>query len=165
VRTERIKSQKAFTLVEILICVLVLSILAAIAAPQFSDASEDAKESQLLANIQVLRQQIALYQLQHNGRLPHLNQKGKRSYNKAIQRLLGTTNVDGKLTADGEYGPYINSWPANPLADGKNAAAIQVGTNDWPPRNGRTGWYYCTETGIVSANSETGGEALDPPKD
>lgn len=152
-------------MVEILICVLVLSILAAIAAPQFGDASDDAKESQLLANLQVLRQQIALYQLQHNGRLPHLNEKGKASYNQAIERLLGTTDADGKLAADGEYGPYLNVWPANPLVDGKNAAKIAVGTNPWPPRNGKTGWYYCRETGMVSANSETGAEILDPPKD
>ena len=145
--------------------VALLGILAAIVAPQFSDASEGAKETQLRANISLLRHQIALYQVQHGGRLPHLNEQGQPSYGQAIARLLNKTDVDGRITNDGEFGPYINVWPSNPFVAGPTAAAVRIGTNTWSPRNGQSGWYYCTENGLISANSETGGEILDPPSD
>ncbi|MHC4985475.1 MAG: hypothetical protein ACYTFO_04890, partial [Planctomycetota bacterium] len=119
----------------------------------------------LRANINLLRHQIALYQLQHNGRLPHLNAKGKPSYGQAIARMLNKTDVDGNITSDGEYGPYVNIWPANPFIEGAKAAAVSVGTDPWPPRNGKSGWYYCTANGLISANSAEGGEVLDPAKD
>lgn len=150
-------------MVEILIVVLLLSIVAAIAVPKFVDAGDDAKESQLRANIDLLRHQIALYQVQHNGLLPHLDAEGRPSYGQAISRLLSKTDVDGQITSDGEYGPYLNVWPANPFVEGPTAAAVRIGLQAWPPRDGRSGWYYCVDNGMISANSETGGEILDPP--
>jgi len=152
-------------LVEVLIIVLLLSIVAAITVPKFVDASEEGKEGQLRSNISLLRHQIALYQVQHGGRLPHLDHEGTPSYGQAIARLLNKTDADGRITSDGEYGPYVNVWPANPFIDGPKAAAVSIGTSSGPPRNGRSGWYYCTDNGIISANSETGGEILDPPTD
>ena len=44
-----------FTLVEILIVVIILGILAAIVIPQFTNASQDARESSLLSQLQTLR--------------------------------------------------------------------------------------------------------------
>src|SRR3954451_13078256 len=61
-----------FTLVEILIVVIILGILAAIVIPQFTNASQDARESSLLSQLQTLRSQIELYKLQHMDKLPNL---------------------------------------------------------------------------------------------
>src|SRR5882724_8932128 len=61
-----------FTLVEILIVVIILGILAAIVIPQFTNASQDARESALLSQLQTLRSQIELYKLQHFDKLPDL---------------------------------------------------------------------------------------------
>ena len=154
-----------FTLVEILIVIVLLGILAAVTVPQFADADEDAKESQLRANIHLLRHQIAMYQVQHNGRLPHLDHQGKLSYGQAISRMLSRTDEDGLITSEGEYGPYVNAWPANPFVSGPAAAAVQIGPGSSPPRTGQTGWYYCYQNGLISPNSETGGEILDPASD
>ena len=67
------RTQKSgFTLVEILIVVIILGILAAIVIPQFANASQDARESALLSQLQTLRSQIELYKLQHLDKLPDL---------------------------------------------------------------------------------------------
>src|SRR5438045_4803945 len=70
IRTRR--SQRGFTLVEILIVVIILGILAAIVIPQFTNASTDAKKSNLTSQLQTLRSQIQLYKLQHNDTPPKL---------------------------------------------------------------------------------------------
>ena len=50
------KARKSgFTLVEILIVVIILGILAAIVIPQFTNASQDARNSSLLSQLQTLR--------------------------------------------------------------------------------------------------------------
>ena len=48
---------KGFTLVEILIVVIILGILAAIVIPQFTQASNDARESSLSSELQTVRSQ------------------------------------------------------------------------------------------------------------
>ncbi len=57
--------QRAFTLAELLIVVIILAILAAIIVPQFSSATVDAQESALDANLTGLRSAIELYHAQH----------------------------------------------------------------------------------------------------
>src|SRR6266699_3339857 len=64
--------RSGFTLVEIQIVVIILGILAAIEIPQFTNASQDARESALLSQLQTLRSQIELYKLQHFDKLPDL---------------------------------------------------------------------------------------------
>ncbi len=49
-----------FTLVEILIVVIILGILAAIVIPQFTSASESAKASSLVSQMQTIRSQLEL---------------------------------------------------------------------------------------------------------
>src|ERR1017187_3807990 len=56
---------KAFTLVEILIVVIILGILAAIVIPQFTEASNDARISALQSDLQTCRSQFELYKVQH----------------------------------------------------------------------------------------------------
>src|SRR5215475_4226324 len=54
-----------FTLVEILIVVIILGILAAIVIPQFTNASNDARNNSVASTLQTLRGQIELYKIQH----------------------------------------------------------------------------------------------------
>jgi prepilin-type N-terminal cleavage/methylation domain-containing protein len=49
------RSRKGFTLVEILIVVIILGILAAIVIPQFTQASTEARLSNLKTNLQTVR--------------------------------------------------------------------------------------------------------------
>ena len=61
----RKRMRRAFTLIEILIVVVILGILAAIVIPQFTDASQTAMESSLLTQLQTIRSQIELYNVQN----------------------------------------------------------------------------------------------------
>src|SRR3954451_5706098 len=54
-----------FTLVEILIVVIILGILAAIVIPQFTSASQDARKSSLVSQLQTIKAQTELTRLQH----------------------------------------------------------------------------------------------------
>jgi len=125
-------------------------------------ASADAKEPALATDIQSIRRQVELYTFQHDGRGPQHNNKGK--FNKAdfVKRLTERTDVDGKLNASGLCGPYLMEWPTNPFCAPAVATSIQFGTGTSPPRKGEHGWYVNKTTCLVSANSETGGESLDP---
>ena len=64
------RMSKGFTLVEILIVVIILGILAAIVIPQFTQASTQARLSNLQTNLQTVRSQMLLYKTQHNEAYP-----------------------------------------------------------------------------------------------
>jgi len=57
--------RQGFTLIEILIVVVILGILAAIVIPQFTDASQEAASSNLRSQLQTIRSQIELYNVQN----------------------------------------------------------------------------------------------------
>ena len=60
----RTKVRRAFTLIEILIVVVILGILAAIVIPQFTDASQEAQAANLVSQLQTVRSQIELHDVQ-----------------------------------------------------------------------------------------------------
>ncbi len=57
--------RQGFTLIEILIVVVILGILAAIVIPQFTDAAGEASRSNLQSQLQTVRSQIELYNVQN----------------------------------------------------------------------------------------------------
>ena len=112
------RTKRAFTLIEILIVVVILGILAAIVIPQFTDASQEAMESSVVSQLQTLRSQLELYNVQNP-----------------------TTAYDADTAMDGFWdnlidGDYIQAAPKNPLQGGATAvagaAAADVG---WVWRN------------------------------
>jgi type II secretion system protein G len=124
------KAKSGFTLVEILIVVVILGILAAIVIPQFTDASEQAKESSLVSDLQTMRSQIELYKLHHNSALPGV---GGATIEQAI---TGLTDVSGNVAAApgaGVYGPYLQKLPKNPFTNGRgiNGAATDGSPQGW----------------------------------
>jgi general secretion pathway protein G len=138
--------KSGFTLVEILIVVIILGILAAIVIPQFTNASQDARESSLLSQLQTLRSQIELYKLQHRDALPNLVANW--------DPMTSKTDVDGTINAAGEFGPYMQAIPSNPVngdtavtdGDGSGAASGPCGfIFDYNGGNG-TGRIWGTDT-------------------
>jgi general secretion pathway protein G len=112
------RNAQGFTLVEILIVVVILGILAAIVIPQFTNASEAAKGANLLSQLQTIRSQLELYQIQHNGEYPAILTDWTQMTSK--------TDDEGTIDPDGNFGPYLQQAPENPFISdeaGKTAVA------------------------------------------
>ena len=129
----RIKNrvQRAFTLIEILIVVVILGILAAIVIPQFTDASQEAMESSVVTQLQTLRSQIEL----HNVQWPL----------RVFDPIGDTLAPWGQLTTgepawDPDYtGDYLQNEPKNPMMGGDATVAAIVG--------GGVGWIWANPNG------------------
>lgn len=127
---------KGFTLVEILIVVVILGILAAIVVPQFTEASNDAKESALASDLQTVRSQLELFKIQHNG-----------GYPATLALLTQKTDVSGSADANGAYGPYLQQIPTNPF--------VELNTIDTTTKGGgNAGWYYNATTGEFTPDDD-----------
>ena len=153
------RSNKGFTLVEILIVVIILGILAAIVIPQFTEASNDARESALASDLQTVRSQLELYKVQHLEVYPHLDENGAADTGNFKNRMTGRTDLDATINASGAFGPYLQQFPANPFAS-TNQDGVNFGTADPAPGDGTSGWYFNTSTGKFSANDTTTHAAL-----
>jgi len=159
------RSRWAFTLIELVIVILLLGTIAMIVMPKFLDASQDAKESSLLSDLRTVRSQIEVYRNEHNGRGPHLNERGELDPEQFIDRLTGRTFPSGQMTKYGPCGPYLTEWPDNPFSPRGIRGTVKFGWALRPPRDGTTGWYYNIDSCLVSPNSPQGGFSICPADD
>jgi general secretion pathway protein G len=143
------RNSRGFTLVEILIVVIILGILAAIVIPQFTNASNDARNNSVASTLQTLRGQIELYKIQHGDAPP-----AQASLANLLANKTDTTgNVLTAGVTTGFLGPYVQTFPTNPI-NGLNAVGAAAGT--------AVGWVYTTAAGngyTISAVN-TAGTAL-----
>ena len=136
------RSNKGFTLVEILIVVVILGILAAIVIPQFSQASSEARASSIKSNLQMVRSQIELYKIQHNEALP-----GAHADKNLVEALLEVSAASGADAATG-YGPYMQKFPINAITEvGDVIGEITVGATTPTTASTTAGWAFNTATG------------------
>ena len=78
------KSQKGFTLIELMIVVAIIGILAAVAIPQYGDYTEKTKLSKAATVANILKNQVAQY-FSENGECP--------ATNADLQTFAGTAAV------------------------------------------------------------------------
>lgn len=146
---------RAFTLIEILIVVVILGILAAIVIPQFTDASQEAMEASVVTQLQTIRSQIELHDVQWPNRLfdPLVDALGPWG-----QLTTGDTVFDLDYTGD-----YLQSPPSNPLQGGSStvgAAAVAGIGWVWADPNGwGTSIYANDVTGIALVDLNGDGNA------
>ncbi len=166
-------SKAGFTLVELIIVIIILGILAALAIPQFTTSTKDAKEATLRGDLAVLRNAISLYSAQHNSVFPGAVDEadgttavaGADAADALNAQLLQFTNAAGAASATQNaaypYGPYLVAIPANPLSTqatitasaeagvtvSQDLGVIAVGSD--------TGWKFSSKTGKIIANNAT----------
>lgn len=166
--------QRAFTLAELLIVVIILAILAAIIVPQFSSATVDAQESALDANLTGLRSAIELYHAQHGTLYPGAvattggtctATKGTGAAGSAqafMDSLLMYTDANGNACSLGDtttyrFGPYVRKGiPADPITGRGSVAGEIVVTATGAaiaPAAATGGWAYDTVSGQIVMNS------------
>ncbi len=155
------KRGDGFTVVEILIVVMIVSIVALMVVPRFTRAAEDSRQVALKMDIRILREAVFRYTQEHNGLEPHQDPSGAVDVGNFRDRLLLRTDEDGTLNPAGACGPYLKSWPDNPYAPDEVARDIKTGKSLLPPRDNSSGWYLDTVTGLISPNSTMGGEFAD----
>ena len=107
-----------------------------IVVPQFTEASSDAKLSNLTTNLQSIRAQLELYRLHHNGVYPPAIDAG----------LTSKSDSDGTINPAGAYGPYMQQFPANPFVDDPALANLADGTAG-------AGWTYDAASGAFAAGT------------
>jgi len=146
--------KEGFTLVEILIVVIILGILAAIVIPQFTEASSEARVSNLMTNLQTIRSQLLLYKTQHLEDYP-ASGSGEDGDDFADQ-MTTYTDVDGATSttpdSDYPYGPYLQSIPTNPIS-GDNAVTVVTGASTaFSAPEADAGWWFNATTGEFRAD-------------
>jgi len=120
---------RGFTLIELMIVIIILGILAAIATPQFANASSEARRSSVLSMCRSMANQIQIYKLQHGDQLPDLALASTGGNH--FQPLVGITVYDGR-----NFGPYAMSVAVNPMTEGstvRNAVSFTNGVPDPVP--------------------------------
>jgi prepilin-type N-terminal cleavage/methylation domain-containing protein len=147
------RKHKGFTLIEILIVVVILGILAAIVIPQFTDASQEAAASNLRSQLQTIRSQIELYNVQNPGTM----------YDASVPAPGDATFWDPLI-----QGNYLQSAPLNPLTpnpgvNDPSAVGVAPGPGGawvWFEASPGDAWtlnvYACDEDGNLFSDPDTG---------
>ena len=171
-----------FTLVELLIVVLVLSIIAAIVVPQLAQSSNDAKVAALQTNLARLRSAIDLYYQAHGhypGDVPANGATCPAGGTAGIgtatglpqratafaEQLTMFTNLAGQAcsTTDStlRYGPYIRTAelgeegiPANPVTGNKAIDVKTLGDLNLSSTDTDGGWKYDPTVGELVADHQ-----------
>ncbi len=143
------KAKSGFTLVEILIVVVILGILAAIVIPQFTEAGEEARLSSLASDLQTMRGQLELYEIQHNDSYPAQGTFEDQMCNTTD--INGNTNTPASKERTGLFvlGPYLQVVPVNPFTNSNTVVGWGAGVA------GTDGWEYNAATGEFRAAPDT----------
>jgi general secretion pathway protein G len=159
---------RAFTLVEILIVVIILGILATIVIPQFTSASQQARENSLRDDLRFMRTQVGVFKAQHRDVAPGYP-GGDRTASPDEATVIDhmTLHTDEGCTTSTtssavfKFGPYLSRMPANPL---NNMTTIMVIGNGGsiPAPDDSTGWIYKPQTQEFVANNP-GSDASGTP--
>jgi general secretion pathway protein G len=161
-----LRTRSGLTLVELLIVVIILGVLAAVAIPQFSSSTDDARLATLDTTLSEFRNAIELYYHQHNNAYPgatkHTDGSATTTTAQADSAFSAQMNLYSSAagvtsttrTATYKYGPYLkNGLPKNPY----NALATvkcDIATTDISSiaSDGATGWKFYVNTGRIIAN-------------
>ena len=142
----RERSERAFSLLEVVIVVAILAVLAAIGIPRLSRGTSGAADASLMADLRLLRHAIDHYALEHGRSYPTADRIG--------DQLTQYTDSAGDVQAMRDmthcYGPYLRSIPPLPVGTKKGATGISNNAA------AASGWYYTESTGAIRANCGPG---------
>lgn len=159
-------NRSGFTLVELLIVVIILGVLAAVAIPQFTSSTDDAREASLDTSLTQLRNAIELYYHQHGNTYPGATYFGDGSAvgsaaqadSSFVRQLTLYTALDGRTSSvkdvTYQFGPYLKTGiPENPFNEMATVSCDIAATDiSAVASDGLTGWQFYVQTGRLIAN-------------
>ena len=161
-----ISKTKGFTLIELLIVVVILGVLAAVAIPQFTSSTDDAKVAAIDSTLATTRTAIDLY-FQDHGEYPAANAAtgdvtAAADTQAAFEaQLTKYTDADGDVSntkdATHVYGPYLKKvLPSDPITSTSAVEVISTGSLDLTATAGDPGgWKFDDATGGIIMNHST----------
>ena len=117
-RTHRLRDNRGFTLIEIMVVVVILSILAAIVVPRLLSRPDEAKVTKAKVDMKGIEEALGLFKLD-TGFYPSTDQGLKALVEKPTTGLIPT-----KYSVDG----YLKKLPADPW--GNNYVYISPGLHN-----------------------------------
>lgn len=145
--------QRGFSLMEVLIVVVILSVLAAAVLPQFRGEADDERNTLAEYNLATIRSVIQTYRAEHHGDLPSFS-------SHAVRGLICRTTQDGTVDDTGAYGPYLPEMPENPFTGKTLVTATSETTGSITSADvtadNAGGWLYNPSTGEVFLDSDPG---------
>ncbi|HSV27270.1 MAG TPA: prepilin-type N-terminal cleavage/methylation domain-containing protein [Sedimentisphaerales bacterium] len=151
---------KAFTLVEVLIVVVILGILAAVVIPALASATTSARDSALAQDLVMLRRMVLVYKAQHLEVAPGYpggNTNATPTEEVFLAQVTMASDRAGNTAPIGtpgfKYGPYMQRIPENPF---NKLRTVRVLGNDeeFPTEaDNRYGWIYKPATQEIRAGN------------
>lgn len=102
-----LKSDKGFTLIELMVVVIILGILAAVAIPKFVSKSDDAKLNRVYADLKTISNAVELYHFDQNHFPADTSVLESSKYLK--NKPSDPWNANGKYTINGDGSVYFEN--------------------------------------------------------
>ena len=130
------RSNKGFTLIELMIVVAIIGILAAVAMPRFADLVRKSSEGATKGSLGAIRSALSIYYADNEGRWPD-----------TLAEMCAVLDDNGNVK-------YMASLPVRKV--GNNEEGDNLNTETDALGDTVHGWYYNNSTGDVMVNSLSG---------
>lgn len=158
----RLSDRRGFSLIELVIVVVILGLIAGIAVPRLTRASQGSGEVALSADLKAFREAIDFYEVEHGGDWPALRAAGNGvgPQNGEAFRLQLTwytaENGEASPTSDAKHylGPYLRKIPPLPVGSRAGQSAVHTTNHFSTPGipGPNYGWEYEHYLGHIRAN-------------